>query len=74
MSYQTGQKVFIRTGTIVSQTDYPQLGLTYYCIKVFDAWSNQFNLIYVEKKQLDKIMNMSSDKESDTHLGSYSKN
>lgn len=69
--FKVGQKITIKTGTIVSQTDYPELGLTYFCVKIFEPWGNTFDLIYVEKKQLEKLMSLSSDTITDTHIKSY---
>lgn len=71
MQPKIGDKIFIKTGTIVSQTDYPHLGLTYYCVKVWEPWGRCFDLIYIEKSQLEKLMTLSPESDSDTHIQNY---
>lgn len=67
-----GDKVTIRTGTIVNITEYKDLGLKYYSVKIFEPWKNGFDLICVEEQMLNKLMSP-QDKEvtSITHIKEY---
>ena len=52
-----GEKVPVRTGEIIVITEYPELNLTYYGVKFYEPWSKKFDIVYIEKKQLEKLQN-----------------
>lgn len=72
--YSKGQTVTIRTGTIEQICRYPDIGLVYYGVRMYEPWSKKFDLVFVEEKVLNKLMDISKiDKNivSTTHIGDY---
>jgi len=67
-----GDKIILHTGKIVGITEYPELGLKYYIVKVFEPYMNKYDTIYIEQEQIHSLLNYKNDEKiSLNHINRY---